>query len=103
MEAADVMNKFFIDKVDDLRRKALFPNTGILEVPYVRQDAAHVAQEVDDVLQEADNDTMSSSHVPPLPVQVCEREEDVGGHKRPQQHRGLGDGQHTHFSAEERG
>jgi hypothetical protein len=29
IEAADVMNKFFIDKVDDLRRKALFPNTGV--------------------------------------------------------------------------
>jgi hypothetical protein len=81
MEAADVMNKFFIDKVDDLQKKALFPNTGVSEetpdvageVPHVRQDtgqvphdAAHVAQEVDDVLQEADNDTMNSSHVPPF-------------------------------------
>jgi hypothetical protein len=82
MEAANVMNKFFIDKVDDLRKKALFPNTGVSEetpdvageVPHVRQDtgqvpqdAAHVAQEVDNVLQEVDDDTMTSSHVPPFP------------------------------------
>jgi hypothetical protein len=67
IEAADVKNEFFIDKVDDLRKKALFPNTGVSEVPHVRQDtgqvpqdAAHVAQEVNDVLQEADDDTMSS-------------------------------------------
>jgi hypothetical protein len=113
MEAADVMNKYFIDKVDDLRKKALFseetPNVAG-EVPHVRQDtgqvprdAAHVAQEVDAALQEADNDIMTSSHAPLLPLQVCEREEDVGGDKRPQQHRGLGDGRHTHFCFEERG
>jgi hypothetical protein len=75
MEAAEVMNQFFIDKVDDLQKKALLPGETpdvAGEVPHVRpdtgqvpQDAAHVAQEVDNVLQEADNDTMSSSQVPP--------------------------------------
>jgi hypothetical protein len=111
MEAADVMNKFFIDKVDDLRKKALFseetPDVAG-EVPHVRkdtgqvpQDAAHVAQEVDNLLQEANDDIISSSHVPPL--QVCKREEDVRGDKSPQQHRGLGDVRHTHFCSEERG
>jgi hypothetical protein len=120
MEAANVMNQYFIDKVDDLQKKALFPNTGVSEetpdvageVSHVRQDtgqvpqdAAHVAQEVGNVLQEADNDdTTTSTYVPPpLSLQVCERKEDVGGDKRLQQHRGLWDGPHTHFSAEERG
>jgi hypothetical protein len=84
MEAAEVMNKFFVDKVDDLQKKALLPRLpeeapGVPEempdvageVPHVQQetcqvpqDAAHVAQEVDDVRQEADDDTMSSHHVP---------------------------------------
>jgi hypothetical protein len=75
MEAAEVMNQFFIDKMDDLRKKALLPSTGVSEempdvageVPHVRQDTGqvpqdvdNVAQEVNDVLQEADDDTMSS-------------------------------------------
>jgi hypothetical protein len=75
IEAADVMNKYFIDKVDDIRKKALFleetPDVAG-ELHHVRQDTgqfprdvSHVAQEVDDALQEADNDTMTSSHVPP--------------------------------------
>jgi hypothetical protein len=66
------MNQFFIDKVDDLRKKALLPPDVAGEVPHVRQDtgqvpqdAPHVAQEVDDVLQEANDDTMSSRQVPP--------------------------------------
>jgi hypothetical protein len=80
MDAADIMNKFFIDKVDNLQKKALFPNTGVLEetpdvageVPHVRQDtsqvlqdAAHVAHEVNNIPQEADDDTMTSSYPPP--------------------------------------
>jgi hypothetical protein len=119
LEAAEVMNQFFLDKVDDLRKKALLPRlpeeapdvTG--EVLHVQQETckvpqeathgaqgvAHVAQEVGDVLQEADHNTTS----PLLPLQVRELEEDVGGNKSPQQHRGLGDGRHTYFSAEERG
>jgi hypothetical protein len=84
MEAAEVMNKFFVDKVDDLQKKALLPRLpeeapGVPEempdvageVPHVQQetcqvpqDAAHIAQEVNDVRQEADDDTMSSHHVP---------------------------------------
>jgi hypothetical protein len=81
MEAAEVMNQFFIDKVNDLRKKAVLPSTGVPEetpdvageVPHVRQetgqvpqDAAHVTREVDNILQEADNNTMSSRHVPPF-------------------------------------
>jgi hypothetical protein len=82
MEAADVMNKYFIDKVDDLQKKALLPREtpdnlqetpgDLQETPDDPQDAPHVAQEVDDVaqevddnLQEADNNTMSNSHLPP--------------------------------------
>jgi hypothetical protein len=81
-EAADVMNKYFIDKVDDLQKKALLPREApddlqetpdnLQETPDDPQDAPNVAQEVDDVaqevdddLQEADNDTMSNSHIPP--------------------------------------
>jgi hypothetical protein len=76
MEAAEVMNQFFIDKVDDLRKKALLPGETpdvAREVPHVwqdtgqvPQDAPHVAQEVNDVLQEADDNTMSSSQVSPF-------------------------------------
>jgi hypothetical protein len=75
MEAAEVMNQFFIYKVDDLRKKALLPGETpdvAGEVPHVQQDTGqvlldvtHVAQEVDNVLQEADDDTMSSNQVPP--------------------------------------
>jgi hypothetical protein len=75
MEAADVINKYFIDKVDDLRKKALLPREtpdDLQEVPDDLQeahddprDAPHVAQEVDDGMQEDDNNTMSSSQVPP--------------------------------------
>jgi hypothetical protein len=79
MEAAEVMNKFFVDKVDDLRKKALLPSThGVPEetpdvageVPHVRQetcqvpqDAAHVPQGADDVPREVD-DIMSGHNVP---------------------------------------
>jgi hypothetical protein len=83
MEAADVMNKYFFDKADDLRKKALLPREtpdnlqetpddlqetpdDLQETPDDPQDAPHVAQEDNDVLQEADNDTMSSSQVPPF-------------------------------------
>jgi hypothetical protein len=31
MEAAEVMNQFFIDKVNDLRKKALLPSTAVPE------------------------------------------------------------------------
>jgi hypothetical protein len=89
MEAAEVMNRFFVDKVDDLRKKALLPRadapevseevpdvseevsdiTG--EVPYDPQDVGHVPQEVGNVLQEvsyvqqeADNNVTSGRHVP---------------------------------------
>jgi hypothetical protein len=85
MEAAEVMNQFFLDKVDDLRKKALLPRlpeetpdvagevlhvqqeTGQVpqEASHVAQGVAHIAQEVNDVLQEAEHDTTSSSHVPP--------------------------------------
>jgi hypothetical protein len=79
MEASEVKNEFFINRVDDLCKKALLPSTGVPEetpdvtgeVPHiwqetnqVPQDAAHVAQEVDNVPREVDDDTMSSRHVP---------------------------------------
>jgi hypothetical protein len=80
MEAAEVMNQFFNDKVNNLRKKALLPRLPeetpdvageVLHVQQetgqVPQEAAHVAQKVDDVLQEVDDDTTSSSHVPPPP------------------------------------
>jgi hypothetical protein len=41
IEAAEVMNRFFVDKVDDLRKKALRP-----QVP---EDAPKVPEEVPDV------------------------------------------------------
>jgi hypothetical protein len=48
MEAADVMNKYFIDKVDNLRKKALFseetPDVAG-EVPHVRQDTGQVPRD----------------------------------------------------------
>jgi hypothetical protein len=79
MEAAEVMNQFFLDKVDDLRKKALLPllpeetpdvagevlhvqqENGQVpqEATHVAQEVAHVAQEVDDNLQESDHDTKS--------------------------------------------
>jgi hypothetical protein len=58
-EAADVMNKYFIDKVDDLRKKALLPREtpdnlqetpdDLQETPDDPQDAPLVAQEVDEI------------------------------------------------------
>jgi hypothetical protein len=66
--AAEVMNRFFVDKVDDLCKKALRPRvpedapevlevvpdiTG--EVPHVPQDACQVPQEVGNVPQEVNN------------------------------------------------
>jgi hypothetical protein len=82
MEAVDVMNKYFIDKVGNLWKKALLPRAvpddlqetpdDLQETPddprdasHVAQEVDHVAQEVDDDQQEAENDTMSNSHVPP--------------------------------------
>jgi hypothetical protein len=84
MEAAEVMNQYFLNKVDDLRKKALLPQvsedvpnfreevpdvTG--EVPYDPQDASHISQEVgnvprevNNVQQEADDDVTSGRHVP---------------------------------------
>jgi hypothetical protein len=88
-EAAEVMNRYFVDKVDDLRKKELLPRadapevseevpnvseevpdvTG--EVPYDPQDVGHVLQEVgnvpqevNNVQQEADDDVTSGRHVP---------------------------------------
>jgi hypothetical protein len=85
MEADEVMNHFFIDKVDNLRKKALLtrqpeemPNVAgeVLHVQQetcqVPQEAAHVAQDVSKVLQEANNNTMSSRHVPPFHFKVAD-------------------------------
>jgi hypothetical protein len=63
MEAAEVMNKFFVDKVDDLRKKALRTASKVPEevpdvagdVPHVRQDACQVSQQVGNVTQEVNN------------------------------------------------
>jgi hypothetical protein len=70
MEAAEVMNRYFVDKVDDLCKKALLPQADapdvseevpdILEevpdvtgeVPYNPQDDGHIRQEVGNVPQE---------------------------------------------------
>jgi hypothetical protein len=46
MEAAEVMNQFFIDKVDDLCKKALLLSTGVPEeTPNVAGEVPHVRQE----------------------------------------------------------
>jgi hypothetical protein len=48
MEAADVMNKYFIDKVDNLRKKALFSEEApdvAGEIPHVRQDTSQVTRD----------------------------------------------------------
>jgi hypothetical protein len=83
------MNRFFVDKVDDLRKKALFPRADASEVPeevpdvpeevpditgevpyvpqgtgHVPQEVGNVPQEVDNVRQEPDNDVTSGRHVP---------------------------------------
>jgi hypothetical protein len=79
MEAAEVMNKFFVDKVDSLCKKALLLSTHRVpeetpdvagEVPHVQQetcqvlqDAAHVPQGGDSVPREVDNFT-SGRNVP---------------------------------------
>jgi hypothetical protein len=68
MEAAKMMNKFFVDKVDNLRKKALCPRAPeeapevpeevpnvAGDVPYTRQDACQVPQEVGNVTQEVNN------------------------------------------------
>jgi hypothetical protein len=85
MEAAEVMNRYFVDKVDDLCKKALRPRVledapkvpeevpdVIREVPHVLQDACQVPQEVGNVPQEvndvwqepANDDVTSGRHVP---------------------------------------
>jgi hypothetical protein len=52
MEAAEVMNQFFLDKVDDLLKKALLPRLAE-EAPDVAGEVLHVQQETSHVLQEA--------------------------------------------------
>jgi hypothetical protein len=82
LEAAEVMNRFFVDKVDDFCKKALLPRADApnvseevpdvtREVPYnpqdvgqVRQEVDNVPQEVSNVQQEADEDVASGHHVP---------------------------------------
>jgi hypothetical protein len=59
MEAFEVMNQFFIDKFDDLQKKALLSSTGVSEetpdvageVPHVRQDTGQVPQDAAHVAQ----------------------------------------------------
>jgi hypothetical protein len=65
MEAAEVMNQFFIDKVDNLQKKALLPPDVTEEVPHIPQDTGQVPQDAPHVAQEAGDDTKSSSQVPP--------------------------------------
>jgi hypothetical protein len=54
MEAAEVMDQFFIDKVNDLRKKAVLPSTGVPEeTPDVAREVPHVWQETGQVPQDA--------------------------------------------------
>jgi hypothetical protein len=54
MEAAEVMDQFFIDKVNDLRKKAVLPSTGVPEeTPDVAGEVPHVWQETGQVPQDA--------------------------------------------------
>jgi hypothetical protein len=84
MEVAEMMNQFFIDKVDDLCKKALLPSTGVPEetpnvageIPHVQhetgqvpQDAAHVPQGGNNVPREVDN-IMSGRNVPHFPLSL---------------------------------
>jgi hypothetical protein len=84
MKVAEMMNQFFIDKVDDLCKKALLPSTGVPEetpnvageIPHVQhetgqvpQDAAHVPQGGNNVPREVDN-IMSGSNVPYFPLSL---------------------------------
>jgi hypothetical protein len=109
MVAAEVMNRFFVDKVDDLRKKALRPQvpedvhevpeevpdvTG--EVPHVPQDAFQVRQEVGNVSKRSTTSGRNPPtryHVqtlrperPKIILQVCERKENREDDQRPQQH-----------------
>jgi hypothetical protein len=52
LEAAQVVNKFFVDKVDALRAVALILRT---DAPHIQVDAPHVPGDVPDVLQEVPN------------------------------------------------
>jgi hypothetical protein len=64
MEAAEVMNRFFGDKVDDLRKKALCPQVSE-DAPEVLQEVGIVPQEVNNVRQEpANNNVTSGRHIP---------------------------------------
>jgi hypothetical protein len=83
------MNRFFVDKVDDLCKKALLPRADAPEVPeevpdvleevpdvtrevpcnlqnvgHVPQEVGNVPQEVNDDQQEADDNVTSGRHVP---------------------------------------
>jgi hypothetical protein len=60
MEAAEVMNRFFLDKVDDLRKKALRP-----QVP---EEAPEVPEQVHDV----------AGDVPHVPQDACQVPQEVG-------------------------
>jgi hypothetical protein len=83
MEAAEVMNRFFVDKVDKLRKKALRPRVPeyapkvpeevpdvTREVPHVPHDACQVPQVVGNVPQEVNSvqqepaDVTSGRYVP---------------------------------------
>jgi hypothetical protein len=120
MEAADVMNKYFIDKVDDLRKKALLPR----ETPEDLQETPDDLQETPDNPRMRPTSRRRSTTLRRRSMTTCRRPTTTPcliatspppstsssqmrrgrrGNKRPQQHRGLGDGWHTYFSAEERG
>jgi hypothetical protein len=63
MEAAEVMNRFFVDKVDDLREKALRPRVSE-DAPEVPEEVPDVPEEVPDVPEEVPEVTREVPYVP---------------------------------------
>jgi hypothetical protein len=61
LEAAEAMNRYFVDKVDALRKKALLPQA---EAPDVSEEVPDVSEEVPDVTGEVPNNPQDLGHVP---------------------------------------
>jgi hypothetical protein len=63
LEAAEAVNKLFVDRVDALRAAAITPQTYL---PYIPGEAPNVLQEVPNNLGEVDDDLQETPYVPPF-------------------------------------
>jgi hypothetical protein len=74
MEAAEGMNRYFVDKVDDLCKKALLPRA---DAPDVSEEVPDVLEEVPDVTGEVPYNPQDDGHIPQEVGNVPQQVSDV--------------------------